>query len=89
MKVLYLHGANVERLPSKVLRAHVSILQNPFEGREILSSPWNSAKVSDLLCVLLSRSNNSAFLRSRGMDQLLVTYYSHGMEHCKSVKDLY
>lgn len=45
MKVLYLHRANVEGLPSKVVRAWSFALQNPFEGREILSSLLNSAKV--------------------------------------------
>lgn len=66
MKVLYLHRANVKRLPSKVVGARSFTLQNPFEGREIWNSLWNSAKVSDLLCGLLSSSNNPAFLQSCG-----------------------
>ena len=60
-----LHRANVEGLPGKVVRAWSFSLQNNFEGREILSSLLNSAKVSDL-CVFLSSSNNPAFLQSCG-----------------------
>lgn len=71
MKVLYLHRRNVTKQSSWSIE-----LQNPLEGREILSSLLNSAKVSDLVCVLLSSCNNHPFLQSCGDGPVVFMLFS-------------